>query len=205
MPARRSRMTRSSTMVLLVDYQVGLSTVTRDVEVREMRRRVVGLTVSARRLELPVLATTMARDEMWGPTLSALKKTLGSAAILDRSTVNPWDFPPFADAVRAAGRMHLIIAGLRFEVGVCLSAISARNAGYQPMVAIDACGTFSMRERKAGIERLAALGIEAQDYSTLLAEVITDNSGSDPLVPHECSPQGGPVDVVGICNPRTCG
>ncbi|WP_395346567.1 isochorismatase family protein [Variovorax sp. UC122_21] len=95
---------------------------------------------------------------------------------MDRSTVNAWDYPPFVEAVKATKRDHLIIAGLSFEVCASLPAISAREEGYQPIVAIDACGTFSAAKREAGIARLTTLGIEISDYATLMVEIMGDNA-----------------------------
>src|ERR1700761_8489835 len=74
--------------------------------------------------------------------------------------------PRFVEAVKATKRSHLIIAGLSFEVCASSPAISAKEAGYNPIVALDACGTFSQDKRQAGIARLCTLGIEVSDYAT---------------------------------------
>lgn len=176
MNTKRTRMNRDNTAVLLIDHQVGLLTGVRDMTVSELKHNVVGLAKAARVLGLPVVAITTARDSMWGPTTPELKDALGGGEIMDRSTVNAWDFAPFVDAVKATGRDHLIIAGLSFEVCASLPAISAREEGFQPVVAIDACGTFSAAKREAGVARLTALGIEVSDYATLMVEIMADNA-----------------------------
>jgi nicotinamidase-related amidase len=172
----RSRMTRDNTAVLLIDHQVGLFTGVRDIGVGELKHNVVGLARAAKALGLPVIAVTTARDSMWGPTIPELRAVLGDDVILDRSTVNAWDEPRFVDKVKAVGRDHLIIAGLSFEVCASLPAISAREEGYQPVVALDACGTFSSYKHEAGLARLAALGIEVSDYATVMVEIMGDNN-----------------------------
>jgi Isochorismatase family len=70
----------------------------------------------------------------------------------------------------------LIIAGLSFEVCASFPAISAKEVGYEPIVALDACGTFSHDKREAGIARLGTLGIEVSDYATLMMEMLGDNA-----------------------------
>ncbi len=175
-PQTRTRMTRDNTAVLLIDHQVGLFTGVRDIGVGELKHNVVGLAKAAKALGLPVIAVTTARDTMWGPTIPELRAALGDAQILDRSTVNAWDEPRFVDKVKAAQRDHLIIAGLSFEVCASLPAISAREEGYQPVVALDACGTFSAYKHEAGLARLTALGIEVSDYATLMVEIMADNA-----------------------------
>ncbi|WP_431514331.1 isochorismatase family protein [Variovorax sp. DAIF25] len=176
MQTQRTRMTRDNTAVLLIDHQVGLMTGVRDMTVSDLKHNVVGLAKAAKVLGLPIVAVTTARDSMWGPTASELKEALGGGEIMDRSTVNAWDYPPFVEAVKATKRDHLIIAGLSFEVCASLPAISAREEGYQPIVAIDACGTFSAAKREAGIARLTTLGIEISDYATLMVEIMGDNA-----------------------------
>jgi nicotinamidase-related amidase len=172
----RTRMTRDNTAVLLIDHQVGLFTGVRDIETNELKHNVVGLAKAAKVMALPIVAITTARDSMWGPTIPELKAVLGDQEIIDRSTVNAWDFPPFVEAVKATGRDHLIIAGLSFEVCASLPAISCRDEGFQPIVAIDACGTFSHHKREAGIARLVALGIEITDYACSMVEIMGDNA-----------------------------
>lgn len=176
---QRRRITRDNTAALLIDHQVGLFTGVRDIGVAELKHNVVGLAKAAQILGVPVVAATTARESLWGPTIPELHEVLGDAEILDRSTVNAWDDARFVDKVKATGRDNLILAGLSFEVCASLPAISAREAGYQPVIAIDACGTFSQDKREAGLARLTTLGIEVSDYATLMVEIMADNA--DPL------------------------
>ena len=67
--------------------------------------------------------------------------------------VNAWDDEAFVAKVRQTGRDHLILAGLTFETCASLAAIAARTDGYQPVVALDACGSFSHHKREAGVAR----------------------------------------------------
>jgi nicotinamidase-related amidase len=172
----RTRMTRDNTAVLLIDHQVGLFTGVRDIDVGELKHNVVGLAKAAQVLDLPIVAATTARDSMWGPTIPELQAVLGGLDIYDRSTVNAWDDAGFVAKVRQTGRDHLILAGLSFEVCASLPAIAARTDGYQPMVAVDACGTFSHDKREAGLARLTGLGIEVTDYATAMVEIMADNA-----------------------------
>jgi nicotinamidase-related amidase len=172
----RTRMTRDNTAVLLIDHQVGLFTGVRDLDIAELKHNVVGLAKAARALGLPIVAATTARDSMWGPTIPELQAALGDLDIHDRSTVSAWDDEAFVAKVRQAGRDHLILAGLSFEVCASLPAIAAQADGYQPVIALDACGTFSRHKREAGLARLTALGIEVSDYATVIMEIMGDNA-----------------------------
>jgi nicotinamidase-related amidase len=143
--------------------------------VNDLKHNVVGLAKAAKALGLPIVPATTARDGMWGPTIPELKAVVGDD-ILDRSSINAWDDPRFVAAVKATKRDHLIIAGLSFEVCATFPAISAKEAGFDPVVALDACGTFSQDKREAGIARLTVLGIEVSDYATLMFEALGDNA-----------------------------
>ncbi len=172
----RVRFTRDNTAVLLIDHQVGLFTGVRDIDVNELKHNVVGLARAAQILGLPIVAVTTARDSMWGPTIPELRQVLRDTEILDRSTVNACDDERFVAQVEQTGRDHLIIAGLSFEVCASLPAISAREKGFHPIVAVDACGTFSLHKRQAGLARLTTLGIEVSDYATMMVEIMADNA-----------------------------
>ena len=148
----------------------------RDIDVNELKHNVVGLARAAQILGLPIVAVTTARDSMWGPTIPELTQVLKETEILDRSTVNAWDDDRFVAQVEATKRDHLIIAGLSFEVCGSLPAISARDNGFHPVVAVDACGTFSHHKREAGLARLTTLGIEVSDYATMIVEIMADNA-----------------------------
>jgi nicotinamidase-related amidase len=175
----RTRMTRDNTAVLFIDHQVGLYTGVRDMEITELKHNVVGLAKAAQVMGLPIVAATTGRDSMWGPTIPELQAVLGDVEIHDRPTVNAWDDELFVAKVRETGRDHLIVAGLAFDVCASLAAISARTDGYQPVVALDACGTFSHTKREAGLSRLLALGIEVSAHDTLMVEVMADNADPD--------------------------
>ena len=174
--SERVRFTRDNTAVLLIDHQVGLFTGVRDINVNELKHNVVGLARAAQILGLPIVAVTTARDSMWGPTIPELQEVLRETEIMDRSTVNAWDDDRFVAQVEATKRDHLIIAGLSFEVCASLPAISARDKGFHPVVAVDACGTFSHHKREAGLARLTTLGIEVSDYATMMVEIMGDNA-----------------------------
>ncbi|UPG85830.1 isochorismatase family protein [Luteibacter aegosomatis] len=175
----RTRLTRDNAAVFLVDHQVMLYSGVRDISVGELKHNVVGLAKAAKALGIPVIAITTARDSMWGDTIPELKEALGNDEILDRSTVNAWDFAPFAEKARslkAQGRDHLIFAGVSFEVCASLPAISSLEEGFQPVVALDACGTFSAAKREANLFRLVHKGVDVSDYATLMVEAMGDNA-----------------------------
>lgn len=57
-----------------------------------------------------------------------------------------------------------------------MPAISAKEAGYDARVVLDASGTFNNAKRIAGLQRLNTLGIQVTDYATACVEMLKDNA-----------------------------
>jgi nicotinamidase-related amidase len=70
-PTPTSRL-RQRTALVLVDHQIGLMSGVRDYSIAELKHNVVGLAKAATAPKLPIVATTTARDSMWGPTIPEL-------------------------------------------------------------------------------------------------------------------------------------
>ena len=169
-------LTSDNAALVLVDHQVGLMTGVRDYSTGELKHNVVALANAARALSLPIIATTTARDSMWGPTFPELVDALPDVSIIDRSTVNAFDDPEVARAIAATGRRKLIFAGISLEVCAALPAITAIGKGYDAYVAVDASGTFSETKRQVGLLRMLQAGVILSDYATLMVEILGDNA-----------------------------
>jgi nicotinamidase-related amidase len=168
-------LTSENSALVLVDHQIGLMSGVRDYSIAELKHNVVGLAKAAKALKLPIVATTTARDSMWGPTIPELVEALSGVQIMDRSSVNVFDDPGVASAIEATGRRKLIFAGLSLEVCAAFPAITAVSRGLDPYVAVDACGTFSETKRQVGLLRMSQAGVILSDYATLMVEILKDN------------------------------
>jgi nicotinamidase-related amidase len=168
-------LTSENAALVLVDHQVGLMSGVRDYSIGELKHNVVGLAKAAKALKLPIVATTTARDSMWGPTIPELVEALPGVQIIDRSSVNAYDDSQVARAIEATGRKKLIFAGLSLEVCAALPAITAVSKGLDAYVAVDACGTFSETKRQVGLLRMMQAGVILSDYATLMVEILKDN------------------------------
>src|SRR5204863_9094742 len=90
------RLTFENAALVLVDHQVGLMTGVRDYSTGELKHNVVALAKAAKALRLPIIVTTTARESMWGPTFPELVEALPGVRIIDRSSVNAFDYPMVA-------------------------------------------------------------------------------------------------------------
>jgi len=75
-------LTSENAVLILVDHQIGLMTGVRDYSTGELKHNVVALAKAARALKLPIVATTTARDSMWGPTFPELVEALPGIEII---------------------------------------------------------------------------------------------------------------------------
>ena len=65
-------LTSENSALVLVDHQVGLMSGARDYSIAELKHNVVALATAAKVLKVPIVATTTARESMWGPTIPEL-------------------------------------------------------------------------------------------------------------------------------------
>jgi nicotinamidase-related amidase len=171
-----SPQSRDDTVLLLVDHQVGLLTGVRDMTVAELKHNVVALAKAAQALGVPVIMTATMPDGMWGPTFQELRAALPGVPVISRTVVNAWDDPQVQAAIRKTGRKQILIAGVSLEVCATFPALSAKAAGYDTRVVLDASGTFNDAKRTVGLQRLAGAGVPVTDYATAAVEMLRDNA-----------------------------
>lgn len=167
---------RDSTVLLLTDHQVGLYTGVRDITVGDLKHNVVALAKAARILGVPVVLTATMTDGMWGPVIPELLAALPDVQPIVRSKINAWEDPRVVAAIAKTGRKQLVVAGVSLEICATYPALSAKAAGYDARVVLDASGTFTEAKRIAGLARLAGAGIPVMDYASVAVEMLGDNN-----------------------------
>jgi len=172
-------LTRDNAALVLVDHQVGLMTGIRDYSIAELKHNVIGLAKAAKALGLPIVTTTTSADTLWGPAFPELSDALPDQTFIDRTSVNAWDDPRVADAIRATGRRKLIFAGVSLEVCAAFPAMRAVREGFDAYVAVDASGTFNLTKRETALVRLTQAGVVVVDGASLMVEILSDNASAD--------------------------
>jgi nicotinamidase-related amidase len=167
---------RERTVLLLTDHQVGLYTGVRDITVAELKHNVVALARAAKVLGVPVILTGTMTDGMWGPIIPELRAALPGVTPIVRTSINAWNDPRIAQAVLKTERNQLLVAGVSLEICAALPAISARAAGLDSRVLLDASGTFNEAKRTAGLQRITGAGVPLMDYAGAMVELLGDNA-----------------------------
>ena len=168
-------LTSNNAALLLIDHQVGLMQLARDISPEQFRNNILGLAKTAKLFELPVILTT-SRD--WGPNgpiLPGLKELFPDITVIRRSgVINAWRWPEFREAVDSLERKKLIIAGMTDATCLQFPALDAILEGFEVHGVIDASGAVSKLEREATISVLSQAGVKIRNWWSVAAELQAD-------------------------------
>jgi len=170
-----SRLDKNNAAVLLVDHQVGLLSLVRDIDPDRFKNNVLALGDLAAYFRLPVILTTSFEDGPNGLLMPELKAMFPKAPFIPRpGQINAWDNEDFVQAVKATGRKQLIIAGIVTEVCVAFPALSAIAEGFEVFVVTDASGTFNDITRHSAWDRMSAAGAQLMTWFGVACELHRD-------------------------------
>jgi nicotinamidase-related amidase len=169
------RLDKDQAAVLLVDHQIGLLSLVRDIDPDKFKNNVLAVADLAKYFNLPTILTTSFEDGPNGPLAPELKEMFPEAPYIPRpGQINAWDNEDFVKAVEATGRKQLIIAGVVTEVCVAFPALSAIEAGYDVFAVTDASGTFTEITRQAAWNRMSSAGVQLMSWFGLAGELHRD-------------------------------
>ncbi|KAH8811024.1 Isochorismatase-like protein [Xylogone sp. PMI_703] len=163
-----TRLNKSDAALLVVDHQLGLSTLVRDIDPTVFRQSIFAHAALGKVFNLPTILTTSADQ---GPNGALPKEIIDmhpNAPFIHRQgEVDAWDNPDFRAAVEATGKKQIILAGIVTEVCTSFLALSLREAGYEVWANTDASGTFdaklaadaNRRMEQAGVHLMGMFGI----------------------------------------------
>lgn len=174
------RLDLSQAALLLVDHQVGLFSLVKDIEIERFKNNVVALAETGKLFNLPTILTTSAETGPNGPILPELLQTIPDAAYIARpGQINAWDNEDFVAAIKKTGRKQLIIAGVVTEVCVAFPALSALAEDFDVFVVTDASGTFNQITRDAAWDRMSAQGAQLLSWFAVACELQRDWRSND--------------------------
>jgi len=162
-------------VLLLIDHQVGLTQLVRDISPEAYKDGVLGLAKSAKALDIPVILTT-SRD--WGPNgqlMPELTQLFPDVDVIRRpGVINAYRWPEFRRAVEATGRKKVIIAAITGSTCLLFPAIDMEKDGYEVFGVLDASGHMTDIEREVTTASLVQAGAEVRNWWSLVAELRAD-------------------------------
>lgn len=166
---------QNETAILLIDFQEGVSELSRTVEQASLRAAAISLAKLARLFSVPVIVSTAMLE---GPTrvTPEIENALGDLGLLapGRTTANAFTHIPTADKITSLGRKTLLVAGVLTEVVIQHSALSGAERGYDVQVVVDACGGLSPRTEDAAFRRLALAGVTLTSCASVAGQLMGD-------------------------------
>lgn len=177
---RYNRLDLSQAVLLLVDHQVGLFSLVKDIEIERFKNNVIALAETGKLFKLPTILTTSAETGPNGPILPELKQCFPDAPYIARpGQINAWDNEDFVATIKKTGRKQLIIAGVVTEVCVAFPTLSALAEEFDVFVVTDASGTFSQITREAAWRRMSAQGAQLLSWFAVACELQRDWRSND--------------------------
>jgi nicotinamidase-related amidase len=156
-------------VLLLVDCQPGLSLASGSRPHQTLVNNVTALARTANVFDVPIVATTSARDRFSGPIFSQLAEFV-TTPVLERHVLNAYDDDSVRGALAATGRSQIIIAGLLTEVCVAFPALSLRAKSSEVFIVADSCAGISEETHQLAIDRMIAAGVTTLSWIQLLLE-----------------------------------
>ena len=112
----------------------------------------------AKEFKVPAVLTAVETESFSGYVWPQLLDVFPGQEVVERSSMNSWDYPGFRKAIEATGRKNILMTGLWTEVCVTWPTIEMLGAGYTIYVVEDCCGATSPAAHEAALSRMVQAG-----------------------------------------------
>lgn len=170
------RITRDNTIAVIVDVQERLHPHMYDADqvLTRIATLIQGLTV----LDLPILITEQYPKGL-GPTVEPVRNALGERFTpIIKSAFSCCDEQSFSEQLEHYARRMVLIAGIESHVCVLQTTLDLLDAGYDPVVVLDATSSRSARDQEIASRRIEREGGRVTSVESILFE-IARVSGTD--------------------------
>lgn len=161
-------------VVVAVDLTPAAVSTVRTVDRDDLVDNVAAVVTASRIAGAPVLFAAPALPGPAGRFVPELTAAAPDAITVAHATVDAWADDRVREAVQATGRPALVVLGVATDVGVGLTALSARAAGHRVHVVVDASGTVSAAAEQAAWLRMGLAGVQLVSWSGLVGELTGD-------------------------------
>lgn len=161
-------------VMLLVDFQAGLGFGVESMPRQAVVNNAVALARTAVAFKVPVVASTSASRVYSGPLLPVLQDALPSVKAIEQKNMNVWEDDTARNAVLAANRKRLIVAGFLTEACVSFPVLSALKDGFEVFVVGDACGGLTPAGHEFALRRLEQARARLTSWIQVLLEFQRD-------------------------------
>jgi len=169
------RLDKNNAALLVVDHQLGLSTLVRDYDPTVFRNSILAHAAIGKLFNLPTVLTTSADSGPNGELPKEIIEMHPTAPFIHRQgEVDAWDNPDFRAAVEATGKKQIILAGIVTEVCTSFLALSLREAGYDVWANTDASGTLNDKVAADANRRMENAGVTLMSMFGIVCDLMRD-------------------------------
>ena len=166
--------------LVIVDIQDKLAPAMLPDARREVLNSASVLLQAADELGVPVIATEQYPRGL-GNTVEEVSDHFPEATrVVAKDSFSCCGEAAFTDALAAAGREQVVIAGMEAHVCVLQTAIQLRERGYTPFVVADGVCSRRREHKTNALERLGHAGVTVANVESVLFEWL-QRAGTDPF------------------------
>jgi hypothetical protein len=162
---------RDNSAVLFLDLQEEIVKNSKTLSLQRLERATGALAKLAALHKLPSFLSAVPPG---GAFLSAVTGPLAGVTPRMRTQTTAFADQGLVRALAESGRKVLVLSGVASEIVVQRTALDAIGAGYEVMVAVDACGGVDARTEDAAWRRITAAGGATTSATAFAAEMTGD-------------------------------
>jgi nicotinamidase-related amidase len=164
-------LTPQNSQLIFIDHQPQMAFGVQSIDRQVLKNNTVGLAKAAKVFNIPTTITTVETESFSGYTYPELLDVFPDKKVLERTSMNSWDDRKVRDALAAAGRKKVIVAGLWTEVCNTTFALCAMLEGeYEIYMVADASGGTSKEAHDYAMHRMVQAGVVPVTWQQVLLE-----------------------------------
>jgi nicotinamidase-related amidase len=171
--AKRSEkglLTPDNCVVALIDYQPQMLFGVTSIDRQSLISNVLGFSKATKLFGVPTILSTVETKGFSGNIWPQLQAQFPDQSPIERSTMNAWDDPNFAAAIKATGRKKIVLAGLWTQACVTYPSVQAIADGFEVYVVEDLCGDLDLRTHDAAMRRVEQAGAKPVTWVQVMLE-----------------------------------
>ncbi|KAL3419988.1 hypothetical protein PVAG01_08487 [Phlyctema vagabunda] len=169
------RLDKNNAALLVVDHQLGLSSLVRDFSVVEFRNSILAHAALGNLFGLPTILTSSAQTGPNGQIPKEIIEMHPAAPFIKRNgEVDAWDNADFRAAVEATNKTQIILAGITTDVCTSFLALSLREAGYSVWANTEASGTFNEKLAFDANRKMEQAGVHLLGMFAITMDLMRD-------------------------------
>ena len=164
-------LTPQNSQLIFIDHQPQMAFGVQSIDRQVLKNNTVALAKAAKVFNIPTTITTVETESFSGYTYPELLDVFPGKQVLERTSMNSWDDQKVRDALAAAGRKKVVVAGLWTEVCNTTFALSAMLEGdYEIYMVADASGGTSKEAHDYAMQRMIQAGVVPVTWQQVLLE-----------------------------------